>query len=391
MDIEQIENRVEWLDGERLKDKDTISELDERIKKLENVLDKTTESIKALSSDVTQSGVLLSKTEKFETALDTHRKDVKKELDAQDKRVKKREQEAKKSLRLELDSINKSVKEMQASVESVEKLSADFKDESRFAKVEKQFKEITDLIEQVRKEREEHKRIVQSNEETQKHDAKRLADMQGELTTFRKRSDEFRAELELALENQKKIDARLNELLASEAERREVQNEFIDKQTAAYDERESIWRDWSKRFTVVEDQSKNLATHLQKVTDAERAVKRAQETFEEITDQINRRINEITEVQRLGEERFRQEWSTFKSDDQKRWTNYTLTQEELQRENSRRVERLADQTSNLEDGIQEIQDIVQHLSDQSDKLLQSLLANLRDWVAQNERFFGSVK
>jgi predicted nucleic acid-binding Zn-ribbon protein len=63
----------------------------------------------------------------------------------------------------------------------------------------------------------------------------------------------------------------------------------------------------------------------------------------------------------------------------------------LQRENSRRVERLADQTSNLEDGIQEIQDIVQHLSDQSDKLLQSLLANLRDWVAQNERFFGSVK
>jgi hypothetical protein len=257
--------------------------------------------------------------------------------------------------------------------------------------VEKQFKEITDLIEQVRKEREEHKRIVQSNEETQKHDAKRLADMQGELTTFRKRSDEFRAELELALENQKKIDARLNELLASEAERREVQNEFIDKQTAAYDERESIWRDWSKRFTVVEDQSKNLATHLQKVTDAERAVKRAQETFEEITDQINRRINEITEVQRLGEERFRQEWSTFKSDDQKRWTNYTLTQEELQRENSRRVERLADQTSNLEDGIQEIQDIVQHLSDQSDKLLQSLLANLRDWVAQNERFFGSVK
>jgi predicted nucleic acid-binding Zn-ribbon protein len=93
----------------------------------------------------------------------------------------------------------------------------------------------------------------------------------------------------------------------------------------------------------------------------------------------------------LGEERFRQEWSTFKSDDQKRWTNYTLTQEELQRENSRRVERLADQTSNLEDGIQEIQDIVQHLSDQSDKLLQSLLANLRDWVAQNERFFGSVK
>ena len=32
----------------------------------------------------------------------------------------------------------------------------------------------------------------------------------------------------------------------------------------------------------------------------------------------------------LTEERFRQEWVNFKADDQKRWTNYTLAQEEQQ-------------------------------------------------------------
>ena len=39
---------------------------------------------------------------------------------------------------------------------------------------------------------------------------------------------------------------------------------------------------------------------------------------------FDRRLNEITEMQRLVEERFRQEWVSFKADDQKRWTNYTL-------------------------------------------------------------------
>jgi oligopeptide/dipeptide ABC transporter ATP-binding protein len=50
-------------------------------------------------------------------------------------------------------------------------------------------------------------------------------------------------------------------------------------------------------------------------------------------------IGEITEIQRLSEELFRQEWVTFKADDQKRWTNYTLAQEEQLRETSRQFDK----------------------------------------------------
>jgi hypothetical protein len=120
-------------------------------------------------------------------------------------------------------------------------------------------------------------------------------------------------------------------------------------------------------------------------------VKRAQEAFEDIIEQMERRINEITEMQRLAEERFRQEWSTFKADDQKRWTNYTLTQEEQQRELSRQLEKLVDQATNLDDNLQEIQDVVQFLSEQSEKRMQVLLNSLRDWVSESERFLSSVR
>jgi len=77
-------------------------------------------------------------------------------------------------------------------------------------------------------------------------------------------------------------------------------------------------------------------------------------------------------IQRLGEERFRQEWTTFKSDDQKRWVNYTLSQEEQTKESGRKFERLNDRTTTLEELLQDLQDAVQ----QSNKQIETLLNNL---------------
>ena len=94
--------------------------------------------------------------------------------------------------------------------------------------------------------------------------------------------------------------------------------------------------EWTKRFDDIEKRAETLTTALQTYTEVERSLRKAQEEFDEISEKLSRRIHEITEMQRLGEERFRQEWTTFKSDDQKRWVNYTLTQEEQVKENVRK-------------------------------------------------------
>ena len=119
-----------------------------------------------------------------------------------------------------------------------------------------------------------------------------------------------------------------------------------------------------------------------------RAVKRAQESFEEITVRFDRRINEITEMQRLTEERYRQEWVSFRADDQKRWTGYSLVQEEQQRESSRLFERFNDQVVQLEDSLQAMQDMVHLITAENQKRLQTLLAMAHDWMEEYDRSFG---
>jgi hypothetical protein len=165
----------------------------------------------------------------------------------------------------------------------------------------------------------------------------------------------------------------------------------MEKITHDQMERERTWKEWTTRLEGFADIAQEISGRMRELETSSRELDRAQEIFQEMTDQLDRRINEITEMQRLGEDRFRQEWSTFKADDQKRWTNYTLTQEEQQRELTRTLDRVTEQLTNLEDTLQEIQDVVQYNSEQSEKRVQGLLGIVRDWAAETDRFMSSMR
>ena len=392
MENDQLVKRVEWLDNERLSDKTTLSELEERIDMLENTLERATQHSKELSSEITRLNVIVEKVNKFEDTLSNYGSELKKELDAQDKNRNKREREVQKTHRLELDEISKIITEFRDGLTEIEKSKKELKAlKNEDERLGKSIKDANDSIEIFQKSEDKKKRSAGAVSESQLKDAKRVADLQGEVSATRKRFDEFGGKMELVLSDQRKIETRLNEIQAAEVERRDAQNAFMEQITRNQEKRERLWKDWEQRFTAIEKQSKELAAHLKNISETERAVQKAQETFDDITEQSNRRINEITEMQRLGEEKFRQEFATFKADDQKRWTNYMLTQEELLRDSGRKLERLSGQTTNLEDTVQEMQDVLQHLSDQTEKRLQTMLANMSDWVAENERFLGSMR
>jgi chromosome segregation ATPase len=222
-------------------------------------------------------------------------------------------------------------------------------------------------------------------------DKKRIADLQAEVNTLRKRADEQKGKLDLLSDWQKRGDARMNEIMADESERRAANKAFMDKMSQEWADREKMWKEWNKKFETIDVTSESFSQSMIKIHEADLAIRQAQEEFNKITEQLNRRIHEITEMQRLGEERFRQEWSTFKTDDQKRWTNYSLTQDEQHKEMRRRIENLIDRVTNIEETSQDLQDSVQMISEQTGKLMQTLMSSAREWLAESERFGSSVR
>lgn len=391
MDQDQLIKQVEWLDKERREDKKAITALQKKVAELEGLLEKSTSAIKDTNSEITRLNVVMAKVDQFEGVMSEHRAGVRKEIDAQERRAKQRETSAKKGLSEEIDQVRTNLAEFEHEIKKFDKLPA------QLAKVQEEallrdstLRELQQQIDIIPPGIEENKDMIRMVQEERIASQKRVTDIVGEVSALRNKLDELRGKLELFYETNRKTETRISDLIATEEERRVSQLEYIESLSLENEKREKTWKNWEKRFVEVEEQAETIAPTLRTFNEAERAVQKAQQDLESITEQLNRRIHEITEMQRLGEERFRQEWNTFKADDQKRWANYALTQDEQTKETSRRFERLSERATVLEELAQDLQDTVQHTNEQFEKLMQGLLASMRDWLATTERYTDSV-
>lgn len=392
MELEQILKHVEWLDDERRKDKDTIAKQEDRLIAMEGNLDAAHQQIRELSGELTRLSAIVARMDRFDEALVQQRIEFNKEIEELEKDTKKREEEIEKVRRVEMRTVDSSIAEMRKELEPISGLQrglmARIEEENRLAKL---IDEQRVKVQEINRSEEEHGRTYRLMEDGRRQDSKRLVDLQGEVSALRKRSDEQRGQTELLNSNFRKLETRLNELLTVEEERREAQVDFLDKQSLIQVERDRVWKDWQARFEIIENQTSDIEAQLEKMDATHRTVKRSTESLEELAERIERRINELTEMQRLSEERFRQEWVTFKADDQKRWTNYTLNQEEQRNEMLRHLEKLGERVTHLEDSLQEVQDLFYQINENTEKRLQGLLTLTHEWVSAYERSFGRVR
>lgn len=392
MEYDQIGKRVDWLDDERRKDKTQLAAVAERITSLEGNLPTITKQLKDMDSEITRVAAKLARIDYFDENLLQARVESKQVIEEMDKEIKQREEESEKVRRVEMRSLESSIVDLRRELSPIPELKRSIQsrveEDIRLGKI---IDELRLKIDTVHRSEEEYTRTLRLIEDGRRQDAKRLTDLQGEITTLRKHSDDQRGKVELFSTNLRKVETRFNELATVEAERREAQSKFLEEQTLLQVERERVWKDWQARFDTIEDQTSEVELNLQNLDSTHRAVKRSQEALDELSHKVDRRINEMTEIQRLAEERFRQEWVTFKADDQKRWTNYTLTQEEQRGEANRQYERLSERVTHLEDAVQEVQDTLQQMNEQTGKTLQSLLALVHEWVSSYERSSGTMR
>jgi hypothetical protein len=389
MDQAQLEKRVAWLDDEHRKDKNQIAMLEKRINALEARTATNEQQNKDLTGETTRLATVVGRMDSFDASLEQHRAEFGKQIKGTAAKAEQRADEVTNVLRAEIRAIDTSIAELRKALEPIPGLRVD--NQARIDEDERLSRLITDLQREtidLRRNEEEQSRIYRLVEDGRRQDVKRLTDIQGELTAVRKRSDEQRGRIDVNESNARKIETRLNELLAVEKDRRDAQAAFLEKQTLAEVERERTWKEWQARFDMIEKQSADLESQLQLLDTTHLTIKRMQDGVDDLILRVERRINEIVEMQRLAEERFRQEWTTFRADDQKRWTNYTLSQEEQRTETSRRFDRVADRVTYLEDSMQEIQDMLQQVNELTTKRLQSLLSAAHDWVTDQERAQG---
>lgn len=391
MEFEQIVKRLEWLDDEHRKDKAALSMLEERIAALDGGISTLTKQLKDLNKKVSEIGPVNARLSQYDELLSKERADMHQAIDDLEKKHQRRERDMFKRYQEGLEEINKSLPKLDQSkdIAELKKLIKQRADED--IKLNVAITEIKPKIDEAVRKSEDVGSSYKVLEENRRQDIKRVADLQGEITSVRKRVDEFRQKTELQHDTVRNIENRFTELIVSESERKKAQAAFIEQQSLAQIDREKIYKDWLEKVETFKKQTETLDSQTQALDETLRAAKRAQETYIELNQKLERRINEITEMQRLGEERLRQEWVTFKAEDQKRWTGYTLSSEENVRDIRKTVDRYEERITAIDDASQTLQDLMHQTTDATEQQLQELMNIFHQWLTAYERIMGHTR
>ena len=391
MEFEQIGKRLEWLDEQQRKSKGDLSDIGGRLTSIETSVKALMQQFKTVNQGLAELTPALARMNQFDQMMTKQRTDLSKMIDTMEKATVRREQDGIKLHHTELEELRKSITVIGRTIDP-EDIYKKIKDQTRESqRLNLAVQDVSAKIDAVVGKNEEVLLAQKAMEEPRRQDAKRLADLQGELASVRKRADDAREKTTVHADTIRNLENRINELLETETTRQEAQAAFLAQQAMAQVERDRGWKDWQEKYELFKQQADNMESQVAALDDSIRAAKRAQDAYNDLNQKLERRIAEVSEMQRLAEDRIRQEWVAFKAEEQKRWTSHSLSQEESMRDLRKDMDKLEQRTTSMDDVVQTMQDQLHQTTDTTEKQLQELMNLSNEWLTTYERIMGHGK
>ncbi len=362
MDVNQAARMIEWLDEERRRDKATIATLQERLAAQQDTIDTLAKRVNSMESDQSMLRGEVSSNGRETETLEQFRKEMQQMIESVETKRLTAEREAERRGELAREGITRPVRELTEKMTKLERQTTELPsmnvEKDRLSGVVANLQQrVDDLFKRL----EEPDRRLAFLEEQRRQDARRLSEVESEVPDVRKQIDGFKPKLtlieELSLRNERKIQ----EVSAGDRDRREQIQQFIDQQTLLEQQRDQQIKTLLDQFGEQDSQMQRNIERFETWAEAYREMKKIIDDFERIGDRLERRINEVAEMQRLSEERFRQEWNDWRSDDQKRWKQFTLSNDEVWRLHDKEFERFVQRISDMEGYFPPLQDGINRL------------------------------
>jgi chromosome segregation ATPase len=349
MDINQAARMIEWLDEERRRDKATIATLEERLAQQQETVAVLSRRLNSMESDQTVMRTQVAPNGRDSEIIEQLRKEMLQIIENAESKRLTAEREAERRAELARESIMRPVRELTEKAEKLERQTSEIPSyQVERERVSDTVATLQQRVDDLYKKLEEPDRRLAFLEEQRRQDARRISEVQSELPETQKQIDSVRPKLTLLEDLALRTERRVQEVQNGDRERRDQIQQFIDQQTLLIQQRDQQISELVKRFGEQDSVMQRNIERFETWSEAYRNMKKIIDDFERIGDRLERRINEVAEMQRLSEERFRQEWNDWTSDDQKRWKQFTISNDEVWRSHDKEFERFVQHMTEFE-------------------------------------------
>ena len=367
--LDSLEDQLKSISNSLLSMNTHINEVDERANAFLGMVRDQNKEIARLNSAIMGLG-------KFDGAINQIRTDFNRKIEEMQTQHKQEEQ-------IRANLIAQDLKNMQGQFEPIKKeIKNDY--EKRFVVF---IEENTRLVNKFKEIEEKNKENIVSSDDLKislsalqqdvRRTIKQVESMKADQDLQRDSQSDMRSKIETITDSLRTSETRLNELVATESERRQNQLDFMEKQSVQLGDREKTWAEWSQQFDHTISQVNDLLPDLQK---QQFTLKQTKEDLDSATQQFERRIKEITEMNRLMDEKFKKEWDTFKADAEKRWANISLVLNDSQGGYLDKLKSLQERMVFIEDNNHEMQEVLLLMSTEVQKGMQNIMKMVNGWM-----------
>jgi len=310
MELTQATQMLKWLEEERRKDRATIATLQEQMQGQQQQLAQQAAMIQDMQATLASIQGLIAQAAEFEETVSNYKNELVFLLNQREDTWKKERAEAERLRKIEMEAIADQLGRLDKGMQELrrhdEELQARQAEEQRLNHA---LQSLTEQVADLNKRSDDRVQAVTYLEEQRRADNRRIAELEQETTEQRKKVEAQVAKfllLEDAIQNQKasvdeavqqlkEFEKPIEEMRVAEFRREQAVKKYLDQAERVRQEMEE-WRAQTQRFT--EQYQLN---------------KRALDKLEGLQARLEKRQNEVAEMQRLAEDRVKRQWEEWQS------------------------------------------------------------------------------
>ena len=376
MENESLLKKIEQLEEQAVSLKKAVSSQNNLVNEVHGKVEKFLEIVRDQSGEITRLNNQIGSLTPIDTALSKLRIDMNKQIAESEKRVLL-EVKMQDNLRdKEVNSIGQNIEKLKKDLaEEIDRKVKVFLDEN--ARIVQRNKEIEARVDEKIIETEDQKGFLDLLQQEVRQNKKIVDSHANDLDILKTRAEDLRQKIDNLLDDVRADENRVNEIVASEVERRSAFVAFVEQQNILKKEQEKTWTNWQTEF---ESTIKTVNALIPELQNQQFELNKTKSAFDEISSKFERRANELTEMYRLMDEKFRKEWDTYKSDAEKRWANFSLTFEDRQGSYTEQFEKVRERMLAVEDRTNDMQEALLIMSREIQKGMHSLMNMVNNWM-----------
>jgi len=324
-ELEQLRNRLDWMDEERLKNGKRLVQIEQRLETRERDLDSRELRVKELEEKIAKISLQVTRVSNVDSQIELYKNEMIKLIEQYDKRRVEGDKELDNLRRIEHEMHQREISALGKEIPRIGRLENDMKmRESEDARLSKLTGNLQNNIPALKGEIENWKQELKFVEEAERSNTALIAEIQTSLLERVKKADAVESRLDITNHNLSKIQGSTQELADAVSELKITIKDWSDKIQVSEHHRNKRLEDWQLVLDDFQGQLDSYASEWIKYAEQYKEAKGAVQAMAEWQERIEIGQRETAELTRIEINQMRSRWDNFTLENDKHWKNFEV-------------------------------------------------------------------